>query len=179
MLLYKKLFFIILFIFPLFLFSQTNTEQNTSKEKGSEYCNITEMSYGLGLSEQKRYDSFGIHTINGFMIDPNISLGIGIGCESHVNAVFIPIFCDVRAYFSKENKSPYLSFIIGKSFGVGEDKGGLLVNPSLGVKISKTPIHFNLGYKLQQNSYLSGLLTNHFTVKETLNYLLFKLGVTF
>ena len=125
------------------------------KEKG--YLNITEVSLGVGLGQASEDLSYGIQTVNGVLINPNFSLGLGIGVDKYKFATFVPIFADIRAYFLRSDVTPYFVGAIGYSLSFDSgSKGGLFVNPSLGVRFTVSPkaaLDFSLGYRLQQSTY--------------------------
>jgi len=157
-----------------------NTNLNNDEIKHSGYTNITEMNFGLGLGQYSSDYSFGIQTINGYLFNPYFSMGIGIGVDRYKNVTFVPLFADLRVNFLQTNVTPFLSGGIGYSLGTDKvNKGGLLVNPALGVKFfvsSKAALNFSIGYRLQENSF-----TYYYygTYKESSGYLNFKLGATF
>ena len=132
------------------------------KQKG--YTNITELNFGF----QDAFTTYGFHTINGYLVNPIFSVGLGVGIEAYPSSLFrsqknttwamLPMFIDARANFINGPITPFLSFGAGYSIPLDEsfphtNIGGILINPSVGVKffISKsTALNFSLGYRFQE-----------------------------
>lgn len=111
---------------------------------------------------------------NGYKIIEQFALGLGVGVEKHDNTtnlipyynyidsyykntnlsfILLPISLEIRSTPLNANISPTINFNIGYGIGVnGVKAGGLIVNPSIGVKKSITKnmaFLFNIGYKWQ------------------------------
>ena len=125
--------------------------------KQSGFTNITEINFGLGLGNSNNDFSYGIQTINGYLVNPYFSAGLGIGVDKYKSVTFIPVFADFRANFINGNVSPFLSADIGYSLStINYNKGGFLLNPSVGVKFfvsATTALNFSLGYRLQEQNF--------------------------
>ena len=155
---------------------------NKTKYKQSGFTNITEVNVGLyiGYHFKIGVNNKGIQTINGYLINPYFSAGLGIGIQSISSYYTLyPIFADLRVNIINGLVTPFIVGDIGYSIGSGYNKGGLLINPCLGVKFfvsSATALNVSIGYGLQQNNldYSNGGFT-----KYTSTYLTIKLGVTF
>jgi hypothetical protein len=159
-----------------------------SKIKKSGYINITETNFVFGIGDSYRgYNAYGIQTINGYLYNPHVSLGFGVGLFIDMNegVAFIPLFADLRVYFLKQKPViPFLSIDVGYALcRENNNKGGALINPSLGIKAyasSKIAINFSLGYMMQydtRNVYYYNNVYILETVK--IGHLNFKVGVSF
>jgi hypothetical protein len=167
------------------------TKNTDNIQKKSGYTNITELNCALGVGHSNEDNSIGIQTINGYQFNPNLNLGFGVGVDKYKNSTYLPLFMDFRAYFLQTSVTPFFETALGYSLGFDNIKGGLLVNPSFGVKFFVTPktaLNFSVGYRYQEytyaysyplyyassySSYSSG------TVKETESSINFKFGATF
>jgi hypothetical protein len=141
----------------------TDELQNSSNSKSykkSGFINLTEINYcpgigdiTLGNSTVKNIDnSFGFKTVNGYQINEHLSIGLGLGLDKYTNATLIPISFDARATFIKGQVSPVFNANVGYSVGLNGVSGGMVINPSIGIKayISNNVAYlFNVGYKWQ------------------------------
>lgn len=157
--------------------------KNTKKHG---FTNITELSLALGIADSKEGVSFGIQTINGYQFNPNLNAGFGIGIDRYETYTTFPMFIDFRINFLSSSVSPFFEAAGGYSFfapdGPYNFRGGLLLNPSIGVKLfvsSKTALNFSIGYKRQENTYRfsSGGVIFNSKLKESMINL--KFGATF
>jgi hypothetical protein len=141
-------------------FDNSNVSAKLTDFKKSGYINITEINFCPGIGDVKYENfkvknddnSFGFRTINGYQLNEHLSLGIGIGIDKYKNATLMPITFDGRATILKGKVSPVFTANVGYSVGLNDVKGGLIINPQIGVKIfiSKTVAYiFNIGYKWQ------------------------------
>ncbi len=145
---------------------------NKSKEtafKKSGFINQTEINYspGIGYLEYGNYNvkntanSYGFRTVNGFQLNEHFSIGVGIGIDNYQNATLFPITLDSRVTILKGKVSPVFIWNFGYAVGLNDIKGGIIMNPQIGIKtfISKNVAYlFNFGYKLlgQEITYLDG-----------------------
>jgi hypothetical protein len=105
-------------------------------------------------------------------------MGVGIGYDKYDDKYLLPVYFDIHTYFSNSILAPFFSFDIGRSYGNKMNKGGTMINPSLGIKayvISQTAMDVSIGYKLQEfeNEY-SG-----YNYSSSLELITFKMGVVF
>ena len=166
-----------------------NANSNNADLKQFGYINITEMNLGLGLGQTNGINFFGFQTINGYLINPNFSIGLGIGADIYPSVIFIPIFADLRINFLKTKVAPFFSTGVGYSMTTDKiNNGGLLINPAFGVKFfvtTKTALNFSIGYKFQKNSYKTAYYNYYYssysydiyTANEIYSFLNFKLGM--
>ena len=171
-------------------------EQNNNKSisdfeikdlKKSGFSNITELNLGISLKGNNDY-LFGIQTINGYLINPKINIGVGVGIQSVGGSSFyyIPLFADFRTYFLKSKSTPFFSTGLGYSFstdkakGSGVNEGGVFINPSFGGKFfisNKTAINISVGYLYQQTYYRYPI--PEYSHYNYINTLTLKFGFTF
>ncbi len=128
------------------------------------FINHLEASFILGVGTvsnvgQKNTDrGFGIRLVNGYQFSETMALGLGIGLERYTNEVLVPVTFDARATLLKGKTSPTININVGYAPNIKgfEEGGGIVVNPSLGVKTyvsRKTAFFFNVGFKFQQDKY--------------------------
>jgi hypothetical protein len=166
------------------------------KQKG--YTNITEFAFGF-----RQAFTYGIHTINGYLVNPYFSVGLGVGIEAYPSNLFgkwddatwatLPMFIDVRANFVNGPITPVFSFGAGYSIPLDvsfphENIGGVLINPALGMKffVSKsTALNFSLGYRFQELNRHVPIYSNEsvgydsYLIRTETHFVTVKLGVTF
>ena len=129
------------------------------KKKG--YINITEINYnpGTGSTNTGNY-TIGFKTVNGYQLNEHLSLGIGLGIDGNKNQTLLPITADIRGTILKGVVSPVINMNVGYSLLLNaknnniysELKGGLVINPSFGIKTyisQNVAFLFNIGYKMQ------------------------------
>jgi hypothetical protein len=122
------------------------------------YFNLTEIAVGIGKTDA----SIGISTVNGFILKPHLSLGIGTAYDYYVTAgSMVPIFADVRIAFHDRRFTPFIYGNAGYSFGVSSNngdqlKGGLYLNPGIGLKSyisKKSALLISVGARVQGLQY--------------------------
>mgnify|MGYP003624245379 FL=1 len=167
------------FIIPILLllfvnsYSQENSNHDEFRNKG--FFNITKLSY-INVSSAKletfnpvdgvvatslnvdKAHAYSLQTINGYFFSPYFSAGIGVGLDGYSNPNFntLPIFLDLRAYFSDEAKSLYLYMDYGTMAKIdGGKNNGSIFNIGLGYKFPlKDRLMFvtDLGYSYKSIS---------------------------
>jgi hypothetical protein len=122
------------------------------------YFNLTEITVGIGKTDA----SIGISTVNGFIIKPHISLGIGAAYDYYMTTgSMVPIFADLRIAFHDRRFTPFIYGDAGYSFGVTSNnddqlKGGLYSNPGIGLKSyisKKSALLISIGARVQGLQY--------------------------
>ncbi len=173
--------------------SKKSSQINDFKKRG--YINITEINYcpGIGSSNSGNY-SLGFRTVNGYQLNEYLSLGIGLGIDANKIQTLLPITFDLRATILKGIVSPVFNVNIGYAYLLNnknsnyysELNGGLIINPSFGIKtyISKnTAFLFNIGYKMQWTTATIDLYSvgsNGFiTTQSQYQFLSFNTGFSF
>lgn len=120
---------------------------------------IFELGYQAGTGE------FGLNRIMAnfmmsFPLNPNFSMGIGIGFryyrEEDDGQLVLPVYADFRANLTESSVAPFISFKVGYSFytDYGINGLGLLLFPSAGVRFgNKNPVHLGIGYEMQSMEF--------------------------
>jgi hypothetical protein len=190
------------------------TEKEAEPEesmKQSGYTNILEFTFGrdqlrnhsnnalTGSTKSTSQMSIGIQDINGYLFNPHLSTGIGIGLHFYPGMVLVPLFADVRYNFTKTPVTPFVALGAGYSFtymevfGFESTKdyfGGPMLNPSFGVKFtfrSGKAFQMNLGYRYQETRIYThnSIFSNSHPYRtdgyqgQTLGYTNFKFGFVF
>ena len=126
----------------------------------SGYKGIIELGYQIGVGEKGK-NRLKLNIINGYQINPHLSLGLGTGLRYYLykDAVLIPIFADLRVSFMSKNVLPYFSLGVGYSFSADNSFAGVgvILEPSIGVsfKVSKKfAINLGCGYEMQRMTSL-------------------------
>jgi len=158
--------------------NSTNSSKDTNKNSG--FFNITKVSFSAITSlKQERFiegvgnifsdlDAAGAHawsvqTINGYFVSRYFSLGLGVGIDEYNSPNFktLPLFLDLRGYFSDAEDSTYFYLDIGPNLSFGgadsDFKKGIAFN-------------FGVGYKFKVGNRLflvSDIFYSHKTVSLT------------
>jgi len=153
--------------------SHNNPKVTEFKKSG--FINLTEINYSPGISDVKvgNYNvkngdySFGIRTVNGYQFNEYLSLGIGIGIDKYKEETLLPITFEERTTILKGKVSPVFTVNVGYAVGLNDVKGGLVINPQIGIKIYITKniaYLFNVGYKWkdQEVTYFDYLFSNNY-----------------
>jgi hypothetical protein len=155
------------------------------RQKG--YFNLTEMSFAVGKTDA----SMGISTVNGYIIKPHFSLGLGVAYDYYVTAgSLLPVFADVRITFHDKRFTPFIYGDGGYSFGITSNnndqlKGGVFLNPGIGIKsyISKrSALIISAGARVQGLQYQFTDPVNSSVTDRTNTYytmLVVKVGIRF
>lgn len=176
----KKIFIISILIFSCVCYSQEKDE-NLDFKRNKGFFNITKFGYinvleanletfsptnGVVVTDlvTDSATAFSLHTINGYFINPFLSVGIGIGLDGYRNPTYntLPLFFDFRAYLMDEKSSPYLYFDYGTLIKIEGDKNnGSIFNIGFGYKFPINKKRFMLlsdisySYKSISNDGLS------------------------
>ncbi len=183
------------------------TELNFATDAGSSGSTTTTNSSGAiigssnfgGITDNV---SLGLTTINGYLVLPYFSFGAGVGIHVYKGLALIPLFLDLRGNFLDKRTTPFVSLGIGYSYTVQQiasapiktaknetyDKGGFLLNPSLGVKffvVPKMALNLSIGYRYQKvqlynnnYTYTSSYMQSNYE-SHTLGFFNLKFGFTF
>ena len=170
-----------------------------SAQQNVTYFNHTQVGVFIGEeSSDKEQKSLipSFQTINGFLLDKQLGLGIGLGAEPFEYMTF-PVFFGGYYFFNKLKNNPYLSIKVGHAFsnshkkfnsygysGDYKHKGGLLFNPEVGVRLKTTNFDVTLsaGYRFQRlKSTASPQQSTHYTYEHQTEYnrVSFALGIIF
>jgi hypothetical protein len=128
--------------------------------------------------------AFGIETITGWFLNPYISAGIGFGYnyynvpEHHM----LPVFVDLRTYFSKYRNSFYANLGLGPLFSIDKKyTRAKVVNAGVGYKffVGKN-VCLNLGLVANAKDFnMSGFPDPDPTHEFAINSVSFDLGIVF
>lgn len=161
--------------------SSTNNSEFEIKHSG--FTNITEFYAGGGIKETVSKFMFGVHTINGYLINPHFSVGVGVGLELS-NSLMIPIFADFRYNFTSKSVSPFFSVDAGYIKPINDSYylKRIFVDPALGLKffvLPKTALNFSLGCRLEKYTTTYLIYPTNTLRSYKGGYLNFKMGFTF
>ena len=119
-----------------------------------------DLGYSIDANSLDGTGRLNVSTTHGYRVIPELYIGAGLGFDYyHDGSVFgIPIFADLRGYFTRKAVKPFLNFRIGYSVG---DIDGFCFSPSIGVNYKMLDV--NIGYTYQQaelffyDSYLESI----------------------
>ena len=151
------------------------------------YLFMTELGFCPGVGKVKTEDIeasnasqiINIQIINAARVSPNFSMGLGIGIDIFDDSKQIPVFFDMRPYFTQRATTGFIAFDFGYNIGIKKekistygyygnttssyevkDKGGIMFNPQIGIKAymgKGLAFSVALGYKyLEDNLKVSG-----------------------
>lgn len=116
---------------------------------------IVEVGYAIGVSKFE-LNNLKFNFVIGHMFDSNFSLGFGFGIRAtdYRETILIPLFADMRFYFTRTATSPYLQLSAGHSINSSErQQGGLHLQGVIGVNFlllsNKNALHIGFGYEKQ------------------------------
>lgn len=149
---------------------KAKTEPALGKRSG--FSSIEEIGASLILNETTNTPLFALHSINGYLFNPHLFAGVGVGIEADDITAVIPIYAECRAYVSKGKASPY--FAAGGGYGLmyinqGKNDGGPMGHVLAGLKITlgpKAAFNVSAGYRLFQFKQ-TGLVYNKTLYKYT------------
>ncbi len=135
------------------------------KERGYFYHLQGGIQGGLGLYEDFVLGLSFEHTF-GYQYNRWLGGGLSIGAERYFDGrqlIFIPVSLNIRGYFLPQNRTPYYSLNVGYGFAGLLDKqqykeasGGLMLNPSVGIRFGSQKGAFTLDFGLKmQNAVLT------------------------
>lgn len=99
--------------------------------------------YPLGLAAE---------IINGYQVNPQFTVGLGVGVNAYQENLFIPVFLDARYHFMKGN-TPFLCADAGYSLAFDGIQGGPLGHGGVGYKVyfsNTLALNVMAGYKVQR-----------------------------
>lgn len=135
-----------------------------AKAQNLPYVNQTDVGLLFGDEELR---SFSIQTFSGVVIEKwKLQLGLVTGIDVYQQITLIPLAPSFKYFpFSNKKTNPFLSLNVGYAFsGLKKfddnqvSEGGLLINPSLGLRFKtqrKAAFNFNLGYKTQKGTVIT------------------------
>jgi hypothetical protein len=115
----------------------STAEQEESAITGG-YYNLTELQYGfgLGLTDVPYSDHYaGITTVNGFLFDGGLALGVGVGYQQYNDGYGIPLYGDIRYFMGKQRVKFFVAIPGGFLMNLEnfKDYSRIFANPSAGL----------------------------------------------
>ncbi|MBA4302475.1 hypothetical protein SAMN03080617_00957 [Algoriphagus alkaliphilus] len=143
------------------------------------YFNQTELGVLIGnpienwSGKNKNRVDFSLISFHGAEISKNQVLGLSVGLDQYEPLTVFPVALGWRGFLGKENRPQLIGgFDLGGGFALLEKKektewyeswhqGGLLLSPSIGVKLpstrgKKTALTMSIAYKRQELGYFMG-----------------------
>jgi len=154
---------------------KSKKHRSTNEYKSSGFTNMTELGALIGIGKFKTIvgdiendaTAFSISTVNGYLVNPTISFGLGLGLDVFNDGSFLllPIFFDTRINFIEGQFTPFVQIDAGYSLGwiVGEEGanwGGLIINPGIGLKTfmsNSTAFNIIVSYRIQKLKTLTNI----------------------
>ena len=114
------------------------------------------------VSEVANRLSLTLQTFNGVQIKPRIAVGATVGVDWYNTALLMPLAAGVRYDLIQTKKNTTLIGLLDAGYGLDwlhkdgtgyNTKGGLMLNPGIGLKVglkSGSALLFTLSYKRQQ-----------------------------
>ncbi len=141
-----------------------NIRKKVFVQDGKGFTNITSLAYGLGIGDvgnERGVDNdgrfFALHTVNGYHLNRNFSLGAGVGIESYEDFELVPLYADLRVYPALTEWAPFFYGNLGYGLGFLENgvNGGMMAALGGGIQRSVNPnLAFiaSVGYRFQENT---------------------------
>lgn len=141
-----------------------NMKNKVMVHDGIGFTNITTLGFGFGVGtvgDERAVDNdenyFAIHTVNGYHLNRNVSIGLGVGVEWYGDYELVPLYADVRYYPTLTEWAPFFYGDLGYGLGFLDDAtdGGVLFGIGGGIQRS---VNSNLayvasfGYRYQENT---------------------------
>lgn len=176
----KKLIFV-------FLFLLSATSAYSQKEKGYEFS--FETGYEIGVGETSTGSFQIISMINGYRINPDIFMGLGLSINAHEEGTLIPIYGQLKYNLNKKNTSPFALLKVGYSLKSSSDKirgFGFTISPNIGFDFRKK--HKTSFYIMTGMNFQWGFYHKHFNdfgqhdprqINKLYLYIPIKIGATF
>ncbi len=153
---------VLLFMLGFALNGKAQLAEN-SKVNKSKGVSVTHAE--LDLLPGPKTTSVGFRIMTGYRFNQTFSAGIGTGFTFYHDPLsLVPVFLTGSYRFSDGDLSPFISLKLGYSISVLSDtdtyveshKGGLMLNPAIGVQIPTNynfGIQLSAGYRLDQSSF--------------------------
>ena len=196
----KQILFYIITIFFAIIFQAKLHAQVTPKveAKESPYYFLFEIPMNVGVGSvtvagndlQNQDFGYGFRMIAGIHDRKTVLFGVGVGIDKYREVTLLPISLDLRIPFSKSAIAPMIILNGGYSIGLGDAVGGLVIDPSLALKIdlpkTKTTCFIAMGYKWQGAdvqytyvNYYSGKIYPTYTSSVFLQFFTMNFGMYF
>jgi hypothetical protein len=126
------------------------------------FYNTTDFGILFGQGTYYSTQTASLNMVNGYQINPNFAVGLGIGFEGY-DVPLAPIFVEAKYFLLKKSFSPFVSLQSGYSLplsnyilsdGKRANKGGVMLGANIGFRKYLTD-HFGLiasvGYRYQES----------------------------
>lgn len=151
-----------------YIYFGTNPERVSTAPKqflqqNKQFFHLGEFSVLAGDRQNNPNTGVGVHTINGYHLNPRLGVGLGVGIDRYGTVSALPIYASVRGVFMKWKVSPYYFLNAGRSRGWGNNdldgiitnlsvRGGWMVHAGLGYQINfaRSALLIHGGFKSQQ-----------------------------
>lgn len=196
----RKISILILLAFTLTTGSLVAQEVDANKSF-KRLFNSTDVGLLVGASSNEQKAPFSFMNVTSYHLTKQFAVGLGIGADFY-KETYIPIVADLRYYFRTTKFSPYAYFQAGYSISAEDEihqdiyyslssiwpgpsrqsvspKGGLMINPGIGVRNMFSEhfgVTFSIGYRYQKLNYESN---SDSRLEIEYNRLSFKFGVIF
>ena len=166
---------------PAYLPRKTDTVMYANGTRTSGFVNSTELNVGIALGNYYGSPAYGFHSVFGYLINPEFSIGLGIGYNKCDTFSFVPLFAGFSFYTLGSTTCTVFSFDIGTSLATGDVsyKTGLILNPGISEKIHLSKIislNIGIGYTFQAYSYYNNY---NILYNSSITCVKFNLGITF
>lgn len=146
--------------------SHDNLKNQVLAHKAEGFTNTTTLGYGFSIGtvgDGKAGDGddglsyFAIHTVNGYHLSRNLSLGLGVGVEWYGDYELVPVYADLRYFPALTEWAPFFYGDLGYGLGFLDNNadGGILFGLGGGLQRSFNPrfaLVASLGYRYQENT---------------------------
>jgi len=176
----------ILFALIIFSISSLLAQKEAQQSQQLRYFNHSQVGLLIGEESEDRMRKALIptfHTVNGIRIGNHFGIGVGVGIEPFEYTVF-PVYASGYYFLTSKKHTPYFALKGGYTFanshkkiinyydGEHNNKGGLMINPEIGVrfKVSGFDMTLSGGYRYQR---LKSQLTTEdavYTYKHKVDY---------
>lgn len=188
-------------LFSLFIFCQLFAQEAKSLQKQKGFLSINEIGV-MVTNESALYagtnaQALSFHSFNAYQVVPSFAFGLGLGVDSYPDRLIMPLTVGISGNILKKNITPFYKILVGHGYNLSKNlsnnnnwggtdinfQGGLVVNPSVGLKVyiadSKAFI-LQLGYK-HQESFIEQTVRggSNFRQEVTFQRLIFSLGFSF
>ena len=156
----------ILFALSFFSISTLLAQQEEQQSKQLRYFNHSQVGLLIGEESEEQARKAMIpsfNTVNGIRFGNHFGIGVGVGIEPFEYTVF-PVYASGYYFLTNKKNTPYFALKGGYAFanshkqissyyyGEHNNKGGLMINPEIGVrfKVSGFDMTLSGGYRYQR-----------------------------
>lgn len=149
-------------------YEQIKERLDMSKMRGTWYHHTT-MKLSAGFNSGTPVGVFGLAHSSGYYLGSWLGVGLGAGIERNAGYNIVPVYANVRGFFTKTLNTFYYSVDVGYNLPIKQAqrpdvwwrtmtdaRGGLYLHPALGVRFysgSKAAFTMDFGYVVQRVDY--------------------------